>query len=89
MIYEMRIYTVPPGKADEYYEKFGEAMEERQKLSRMIGIFHTDIGDLNRIMHIWEYENAGHREETRAKALEYDWWPPPSATSSRNRSPSS
>ncbi len=85
MIYEMRIYTVPPGKVDEYYEKFGEVMEERQKLSRLIGIFHTDIGDLNRIMHIWEYENAGHREATRAKALEYDWWPPPTGDLIQNQ----
>ncbi|MEE9257510.1 MAG: NIPSNAP family protein, partial [bacterium] len=77
MIYELRIYTIKVGQAAAYYEKFHEAFEERQKLSRMIGIFNTDIGDLNKIMHIWEYEDHGHRAETRAEASGYDWWPPP------------
>lgn len=77
MLYEMRVYTVPPGKVPEYYEKFGEIFEKRQAISRMIGMFHTDIGDLNRIMHIWEYESAAHREETRKTVGGHDWWPPP------------
>ena len=77
MIYEIRTYTIKVGTVQEYYEKFHEAFDERQKLSRMIGIFNTEIGDLNRVMHIWEYDNAGHREETRAKSLTFDWWPPP------------
>jgi len=77
MIYEMRIYTVPPRGVPEYYEKFGEIFEKRQALSRLVGIFNAEFGDLNRVMHIWEYKNAAHREETREKALGYDWWPPP------------
>ncbi len=77
MIYELRFYTIKVGQAAAYYEKFHEAFEERQKLSRMIGIFNTEIGDLNKIMHIWEYEDHGHRAETRAEASTRDWWPPP------------
>ncbi|MDP6364915.1 MAG: NIPSNAP family protein [Nitrospinota bacterium] len=77
MIYELRIYKIKPGTVKEYYEKFHEAFEERQKLSRMIGIFNTEVGDLNKIMHIWEYEDHTQRAETRAKASGYDWWPPP------------
>jgi hypothetical protein len=77
MIYELRIYTIKPGTTQEYYEKFHEAFEERQKLSRMIGIFHTDIGDLNKIMHIWEYEDHGQRAQIRAESSKHDWWPPP------------
>ena len=77
MIYEIRTYAIKVGTVQEYYKKFHEAFDERQKLSRMIGIFNTEIGNLNRVMHIWEYESAGHREETRAKALNFDWWPPP------------
>ncbi len=40
-------------------------------------MFHTDFGELNRVMHIWEYESAGHREETRRVVAEFEWWPPP------------
>ena len=35
MIYEMRIYTVPPRGVPEYYEKFGEIFEKRQALSEV------------------------------------------------------
>ncbi len=77
MIYEIRTYTIPPGKVPEYYEKFGEIFEKRQAVTRMVGMFHTEVGDLNRIMHIWEYESAAHREETRKAVAQNDWWPPP------------
>lgn len=77
MIYEIRTYTVPPRGVPEYYEKFGEIFERRQAITRMVGMFHADFGQLNRIMHIWEYESAGHREETRRAVAEHEWWPPP------------
>ncbi len=77
MLYEMGIYTLPPRGVPEYYEKFGEIFERRQAITRMVGMFHCDHGQLNRVMHIWEYENAGHREETRRAVAEHDWWPPP------------
>ncbi len=77
MIYELRIYTIKVGAVNEYYEKFHEAFEERQKLSRMIGIFNTEVGDLNKIMHIWEYEDHAQRADIRAKSSTFDWWPPP------------
>ncbi len=77
MLYEMRIYTVAPRGVPEYYEKFGEIFEKRQAITRMVGMFHCDFGELNRVMHIWEYGNAGHREETRRAVAGHDWWPPP------------
>lgn len=77
MIYEIRTYTVPPRGVPEYYEKFGEIFERRQAITRMVGMFHADFGELNRIMHIWEYESAGHREETRRAVAGHEWWPPP------------
>lgn len=51
IIYEIHTYAIKVGTVQEYYKKFHEAFEERQKLSRMIGIFNTEFGDLNRIMH--------------------------------------
>ncbi len=77
MIYEMRTYTLPPRGVPEYYEKFGEIFEKRQAITRMVGMFHCDFGQLNRVMHIWEYESAAHREETRKAVAGHDWWPPP------------
>lgn len=76
MIYEVRTYTMTVGSAGEAVADFGRIIEERQKLSRLIGFFQSASGDLNRIMHIWEYENSGHRESVRAETLRQPWWPP-------------
>lgn len=76
MIYEVRTYTMTIGDAGEAVEDFGRIMEERGKLSRLIGFFRCASGELNRIMHIWEYENSAHRESVRAETLRQSWWPP-------------
>ena len=76
MIYEMRIYTLKPGAISQYVENWTGAIEERQKLSRMVGFFTCEIGDLNKCMHIWEYKSAGHREEVRSQYSTLKNWPP-------------
>ncbi len=76
MIYEVRTYTMTVGSAGEAVEDFGRIIEERRKLSPLIGFFQSAVGELNRIMHIWEYENSGHRESVRAETLRQPWWPP-------------
>jgi len=76
MIYEIRTYTMTIGDSEEAVQDFGNIMEERKKISRLIGFFHTAVGDLNRVLHIWEYENSAHREEVRTKTLSQSWWPP-------------
>ncbi len=76
MIYEVRTYRMTVGDAGEAVEDFGRIMEERRKLSRLIGFFQSASGELNRIMHIWEYESSAHRESVRAETLRQSWWPP-------------
>ena len=76
MLYEVRAYTFTIGSLDEAVEDFGSIIEERTKLSRLICFFRSAIGDLDRIFHIWEYENAAHRERVRAEAQSQAWWPP-------------
>ncbi len=76
MIYEVRTYTFTAGSAGEAVEDFGKIIEERRKLSPLIGFFQAEIGDLNRILHIWEYEDSAHRESIRAEAQAKPWWPP-------------
>ncbi|MBI2132119.1 MAG: NIPSNAP family protein [Candidatus Tectomicrobia bacterium] len=76
MIYEMRIYTLTVGGVAEFEKNFGAVVENRMKLSKLVGFFHSEIGDLNRVMHIWEYEDAGHRAKVRAETMKQPWWPP-------------
>ena len=76
MIYEIRTYHITPHKVPEVMKRFGEAYEERAKISPMLGFFYTDIGPLNQIIHIWPYEDIAERARVRAEAAKLPNWPP-------------
>jgi hypothetical protein len=68
MIYEIRTYNVKPGLVAEYQKRFAEGLEVRSKYSQMYGMWHTEIGPLNQIVHIWSYASLQQRAEVRAAA---------------------
>jgi NIPSNAP len=78
MIYEIRVYTLKPGSVGEYEKRFAEAVEVRSKYSPMYGMWHTEIGPLNQIVHIWAYASLQQRADTRAAAAKDTSgnWPP-------------
>jgi len=53
MIYEVRTYDLQPHSIPEVEKRFGEAYEYRKKVSPLAAFFHTEIGPLNQIIHIW------------------------------------
>ena len=60
MIVEERCYTVKPGTVQLYYQDYdprGLKIQSRI-LGNLIGYFHTEIGELNQIVHLWGYEFA-------------------------------
>ncbi|HZS81705.1 MAG TPA: NIPSNAP family protein [Stellaceae bacterium] len=76
MIVEERIYTVQPGKVQEWLVFYGERglPVQQRHLGRLIGFFTSEIGTLNQIVHLWAYDSLAHREEARAKlAKDPDW----------------
>ncbi|MEE9273877.1 MAG: NIPSNAP family protein, partial [bacterium] len=79
MIYEMRTYTLNVGGVAEFEENFGKVIEKRHEMSPLIGFFHSEIGDLNRVMHIWSYKDAGERQKVRAALPDLPGWPPQNA----------
>ena len=78
MIYEIRVYTLKPGCVGEYEGRFAESFEVRSKYSPMYGMWHTEIGPLNQMVHIWAYDSLQQRADVRAAALEDSSgkWPP-------------
>lgn len=78
MIYEIRTYTLKPGSVGEYEKRFADAVETRTKYSPMYGMWHTEIGPLNQIVHIWAYESLQKRFEARSAATRDTSgnWPP-------------
>ena len=77
MIYEVRTYTLKPGSVAKFEENFGNALQAREKYSKLGGFWHTEIGPLNQVIHIWPYESIEERNEIRAEAAKDPDWPPP------------
>src|SRR5258707_15716458 len=66
MIYEMRVYTLQPGKVAAFQELIEkEALPVISKYSKLVGWWSTDVGALNEVVHIWAYEDPNHRERAR------------------------
>ena len=78
-VYEIRCYTFRPGSIPTVIERWGKMIDERVKLSPLLGCWHTDIGPLHRWVHIWPYADAAERQRIRAEAVARRVWPPDTA----------
>ena len=76
MIVEMRTYTLQPGTVGQFEERFGAALPNRVKLSPLAAFWHTEVGPLNRVIHVWPYENMEERTRIREQATKIQGWPP-------------
>jgi hypothetical protein len=76
MYVEERIYTLHPGKTDDYfrnYEEFGLKVQLKH-LAHMVGYYATEIGELNLVIHLWGYDDLNERERRRAAMwADPDW----------------
>lgn len=80
-IYEMRIYTYAPGEVSQVMEAWAGAIEERQKYSPLAGAWYSELGGLNKWVHLWAYKSFEERTRVRAETRERGVWPPPSGVS--------
>ena len=76
MIYEVRTYDLKPHSVAEVEKRFGEAYEHRKKHSLLAAFWHTEIGPLNQIIHVWGYKDLAERATIRAAAVKDGTWPP-------------
>jgi NIPSNAP len=68
MIVEQRTYRLQPGSVRDYlqtYEQEGLPLQLKY-LGRLIGYFHTDIGPLSEVVHLWAYDDLNDRSARRA-----------------------
>jgi hypothetical protein len=77
MIIEMRTYTLQPGTLAEVEKRFGEALPAREKFSRLAAFWHTEVGPLNQIIHVWAYDSFEQRLQIREASVKAGAWPPP------------
>jgi hypothetical protein len=81
MIIEMRTYTLQPGTVATFEERFGQALPARAKVSPLAAFWHTEVGPLNRVIHVWPYDDLAARTRLREEATKLQGWPPMSGSS--------
>lgn len=76
MIIDHRTYTLFPGKAPEYLELYENEGIEIQVpiLGNLVGYFHSEIGPLNQIIHMWGYDSLDERARRRAELTADERW---------------
>jgi len=79
MIYEIRTYTLKPGSVNEFENRFEASLAKRLEYSELAAFWHTEIGPLNQVIHVWPYQDLHHRDEIRAKVSKEPNWPPKTA----------
>lgn len=75
-VYEMRIYTYQTGTIPEVLRRWGEALPYREQFSPLAACWYSEIGELNRFIHVWPYAGLAERDRIRAEATKEGHWPP-------------
>ncbi|MGH7770092.1 MAG: NIPSNAP family protein [Candidatus Binatia bacterium] len=76
MIIEMRTYLLRPGTVPNFMQRFEEGLAARQQFSKLGGIWHSEVGTLNQVVHVWPYESFEARERIGQEARKTGKWPP-------------
>jgi hypothetical protein len=73
-IYELRNYRLHPGKVSEWLEHFKTGLPARLKYNKPVGIWSSELGELNRVVHLWQYESLEHRARLRKAFMADTVW---------------
>jgi hypothetical protein len=73
-VYELRWYRAHVGKLAEWLSLFKAVMPAREKYSKNVGVFQTEAGQLNEVVHLWAYKDLNDRAAVRGKVLQDPDW---------------
>ncbi len=76
MIYDHRTYTVKHGLMKDYLERYERVALpiSRRHLGPLVGFWITEIGPLNQVIHIWQFDSLADRETRRARMYADPEW---------------
>ena len=55
--------------------RWTDAIPHREAFSPLAAAMHSEVGGLNRWMHIWPYQDLAERTRVRAEARKSPHWP--------------
>ena len=61
MIYEFRTYQIKTGSLQKVMSLFKDKIEGRNTISKLGAFWYTEIGHLNQIIHVWQFEDDNSR----------------------------
>ncbi len=75
-LYEMRTYTLKVGKLPEavsHYQTLGwPALEKGGFGAKLVGYFIADTGTINRLVHLWKFDDDADRRAHWARLFQDD-----------------
>ena len=73
-VYELRWYRAHVGKLGEWLALFKDILAFRDKFTRRVGVWQTEAGQLNEVVHMWVYRDLNDRAAARAKMAQEPEW---------------
>ncbi len=73
-VYELRTYRAQVGKVGEWLGHFKAILPLREKYSKNVGLWQTEMGPLNEVVHLWAYRDLNERAAVRARVLQEPEW---------------
>ena len=73
-IYELRTYRTQVGKTGEWLGHFKAIMPVREKYSKNVGLWQTEVAQLNEVVHLCAYRDLNDRAAVRAKVAQDPEW---------------
>ena len=74
--FEMRTYTLNPADLAKVPKVWEKPLAARLKLSPVIALWFSELGGLNKFVHIWPYRSLDERMAVRKQAIASGTWPP-------------
>jgi hypothetical protein len=72
--YELRDHRLHPGTTTQWLDAWRRGMTIREKFSKPVGVWQSDIGELNRMVSLWPYSSLQHRHDVRREANKDPLW---------------
>ena len=74
--FEIRTYTMAPDALSNVLENWEHSLPTRAAISPLVGLFHSQPGGSNKLLHIWAYPSMDEREQAPTQAKASGAWPP-------------
>lgn len=66
-VYELRTYSIKPECLKQFLSLTNEKFHLRTRASVLHGYWTVELGGINQVVHLWEYDSYDHRASIRAK----------------------